>query len=74
LSSREQGKTYGFAINQPSRGHNLLANLVLIFIIYKPAPATEDEMMIEITEYTERIVAIVRPRKVLYLAIGDYYT
>ncbi|CAG8726960.1 3545_t:CDS:10, partial [Cetraspora pellucida] len=35
----------------------------------KPAPETEDDMMIEIFKYTERIIAIVRPRKVLYLAI-----
>lgn len=30
--------------------------------------------MVEIMEYTERIVAMIRPRKVLYLAIGNYYT
>ncbi|CAB4383477.1 unnamed protein product [Rhizophagus irregularis] len=35
----------------------------------KPAPATEEDMMVEIMEYTERIVAMIRPRKVLYLAI-----
>ncbi|CAG8458405.1 9126_t:CDS:10, partial [Racocetra fulgida] len=35
----------------------------------KPAPETEDDMMIEIFKYTERIISIVRPRKVLYLAI-----
>ncbi|KAI8367638.1 XRN 5'-3' exonuclease N-terminus-domain-containing protein [Radiomyces spectabilis] len=35
----------------------------------KPAPETEDDMMIEIFEYLDRIVDIVRPRKVLYMAI-----
>ncbi|CAG8796722.1 36614_t:CDS:2, partial [Racocetra persica] len=35
----------------------------------KPAPETEDDMMIEIFKYTERIISIVRPRKILYLAI-----
>ncbi|RCH88504.1 5'-3' exoribonuclease 2, partial [Rhizopus stolonifer] len=35
----------------------------------KPAPATEDEMMIAIFEYTDRIVNMVRPRKLLYMAI-----
>ncbi|RUS15233.1 putative 5-3 exonuclease [Jimgerdemannia flammicorona] len=36
----------------------------------KPAPASEEEMMIEIFEYMDRIVAMVRPRKILYMAIG----
>jgi len=35
----------------------------------KPAPDTEEDMMIEIMEYTERIISMIRPRKVLYLAI-----
>ncbi|KAG9306851.1 hypothetical protein G9A89_005752 [Geosiphon pyriformis] len=35
----------------------------------KVAPATENEMMIEIFKYTERIIAMVRPRKLLYLAL-----
>ncbi|KAI9253208.1 XRN 5'-3' exonuclease N-terminus-domain-containing protein [Sporodiniella umbellata] len=35
----------------------------------KPAPATEDDMMIEIFAYLDRVVNIVRPRKVLYMAI-----
>lgn len=36
----------------------------------KPAPKTEDEAMIEIFKYIDRIVAMVRPRKVLYMALG----
>ncbi|KAK5670299.1 5'-3' exoribonuclease 2 [Batrachochytrium dendrobatidis] len=35
----------------------------------KPAPTTEDEMYIEIFKYIDRIMAIIRPRKVLYMAI-----
>ncbi|QSL66376.1 hypothetical protein MERGE_000754 [Pneumocystis wakefieldiae] len=35
----------------------------------KPAPKNEDEMMIEIFKYTERIINIVRPRKLLMMAI-----
>ncbi|CAG8672280.1 5203_t:CDS:10, partial [Ambispora leptoticha] len=35
----------------------------------KPAPATEDEMIIEVFKYTERIINMIRPRKILYLAI-----
>ncbi|KAK2178116.1 hypothetical protein NP493_558g01017 [Ridgeia piscesae] len=35
----------------------------------KPAPKNEDEMMADIFEYIDRIFAIVRPRKVLYMAI-----
>lgn len=36
----------------------------------KPAPATESEMMLEIFKYTDRVVGIVRPRRLLYIAIG----
>ncbi|KAJ3829085.1 exoribonuclease 2 [Lentinula raphanica] len=35
----------------------------------KPAPETEEEMMVEIFKYTERIVNMVRPRKLLFMAI-----
>ena len=36
----------------------------------KPAPETEEEMMVEIFNYTERVVNMVRPRKLLFMAIG----
>ena len=36
----------------------------------KPAPATEDEMYVEIFKYIDRIMGMIRPRKVLYIAIG----
>ncbi|WWC91178.1 uncharacterized protein L201_006119 [Kwoniella dendrophila CBS 6074] len=35
----------------------------------KPAPETEAEMMVEIFNYTERVVNMTRPRKVLMMAI-----
>ncbi|KJE89457.1 5'-3' exoribonuclease 2 [Capsaspora owczarzaki ATCC 30864] len=37
--------------------------------IDRPPPASEDEMMVLIFEYIERIFAIVRPRKLVYMAI-----
>src|SRR2546421_7458817 len=35
----------------------------------KPAPKTEADMMVAIFEYTDRVVGMVRPRKLLYLAV-----
>ncbi|KAI9892000.1 MAG: 5'-3' exoribonuclease 2 [Vezdaea aestivalis] len=35
----------------------------------KPPPETEKEMMIEIFKYTERVVNMVRPRKILMIAV-----
>jgi hypothetical protein len=36
----------------------------------QPAPETEGDMMIEVFKYTERVVNMVRPRKLLFMAIG----
>jgi 5'-3' exoribonuclease 2 len=36
----------------------------------KPPPATESEMMMEMFQYTDRVVNVVRPRKLLMIAIG----
>jgi 5'-3' exoribonuclease 2 len=36
----------------------------------QPAPANEEEMMVAIFEYIDRLFAMVRPRKVLFMAIG----
>lgn len=38
-------------------------------IFFRPAPKNEQEMMILIFEYIDRIFSIVRPRRVLYMAI-----
>ena len=35
----------------------------------RPAPETEEEMMIAIFEYTDRIIKMVRPRKLVMLAV-----
>ncbi|THG94688.1 hypothetical protein EW026_g6827 [Hermanssonia centrifuga] len=35
----------------------------------KPAPESEEEMMVEIFKYTERVVNMIRPRKLLFMAI-----
>ena len=36
----------------------------------KPAPETEEEMMTEIFKYTDRVVHMVRPKKLLMIAVG----
>ena len=36
----------------------------------RPPPETEEEMMLEIYKFTDRVVNMVRPRKVLMIAIG----
>ena len=38
----------------------------------RPPPATEEEMMLEIFKYTDRVVKMVRPRKLLMIAVGTY--
>ena len=38
----------------------------------KQPPETEEEMMLEIFKYTERVVNMVRPRKVLMIAVGTW--
>ncbi|CAN6630335.1 5'-3' exoribonuclease 2 [Trichomonascus vanleenenianus] len=35
----------------------------------REAPATEDEMMLEVFKYTDRVVSMARPRKVLMMAV-----
>lgn len=39
------------------------------FVISRPAPRDEDEMMVAIFEAIDRMLNIVRPRKILYMAI-----
>ncbi len=36
----------------------------------RPPPATEEDMMLEVFKYTERVVNMVRPRKLLMIAVG----
>lgn len=38
-------------------------------LFFRPAPKNEDEMMVLIFEYIDRLFAIVRPRRLLYMAI-----
>ena len=38
----------------------------------RPPPTTEEEMMIEIFKYTERLFNMTRPRKLLFLAVGTF--
>jgi 5'-3' exoribonuclease 2 len=40
----------------------------------RPAPKDEEEMMIEIFKYTERVVNMVRPRKLLMIAVGTLHS
>lgn len=41
----------------------------LLSALHRPAPKNEDEMMVAIFEYIDRLFNIVRPRRVLYMAI-----
>jgi len=40
-----------------------------MFVLHRPAPKDEEEMMVAIFEYIDRIFNIVRPRRLLYMAI-----
>lgn len=37
----------------------------------RPAPKDEEEMMLEVFKYTDRVVSMTRPRKLLMIAIGE---
>lgn len=39
----------------------------------KEPPKTEEEMMIAIGDYIDRLFSIVRPRKLIYFAIGFFF-
>jgi hypothetical protein len=39
----------------------------------QPAPETEEDMYVEIMKYIDRMFNIVRPRRVLYMAIGTLH-
>lgn len=36
----------------------------------RPPPETEEDMMLAVFEYTDRVVRMVRPRKLLMIAVG----
>ena len=38
----------------------------------RPPPSTEEDMMVAIFEYTDRVVNMVRPRKLLMIAVGMF--
>lgn len=38
----------------------------------RPAPENEEEMMLEVFKYTERVVNMARPRKLLMMAVGMF--
>lgn len=38
----------------------------------RPPPKDEEEMMVEIFKYTDRVVNMVRPRKILMIAVGKF--
>jgi 5'-3' exoribonuclease 2 len=38
----------------------------------RPAPRDEEEMMLEIFKYTDRVVNMVRPRRTLVIAVGEF--
>lgn len=47
----------------------LFGILTQCYIYCRPAPKNEDEMMVAIFEYIDRLFNIVRPRRLLYMAI-----
>jgi 5'-3' exoribonuclease 2 len=75
----EEGITIPVDTTQPNPNGEELDNLYLDMngIVHpcshpedRPAPADEEEMMLEVFKYTDRVVNMVRPRKVLMIAVG----
>ena len=73
------GVQYPVDTTKPNPNGEELHNLYLDFngIVHpcshpddKPPPANESEMMMEIFKYTDRVVNMVRPRRLLMIAIG----
>lgn len=47
-------------------------NLQPVINLPQPQPKSEDEIMVKVMEFIDRLFRIVRPRKLLYMAIGKY--
>ncbi|KAK4071282.1 uncharacterized protein Triagg1_6313 [Trichoderma aggressivum f. europaeum] len=74
----EDGITIPVDTTQPNPNGEELDNLYLDMngIVHpcshpedRPAPADEEEMMLEVFRYTDRVVNMVRPRKILMIAV-----
>lgn len=46
---------------------------LLLLLLLQPAPTTEAEVFDCIFDYIDRLFAIVRPRKLIYMAIGAWW-
>ena len=42
---------------------------MFIILLSRPAPKNEEEMMVLIFEYIDRLMSVCRPRRLLYMAI-----
>ena len=49
--------------------YNFTGLLTYLVFFSRPEPKNEDEMMILIFEYIDRIISCVRPRRLIYMAI-----
>lgn len=69
---RQQGRSTG-ASHVGQRAGIVAVWLILLgprVLQDRPAPTTEAEVFLAIFDYIDRLFAIVRPRKLLYMAIG----
>ncbi|KAL6412876.1 5'-3' exoribonuclease 2 [Ilyonectria robusta] len=75
----EDGSTIPVDTTRPNPNGEELDNLYLDMngIVHpcshpedRPAPKDEEEMMLEVFRYTDRVVNMVRPRKILMIAVG----
>ena len=50
--------------------HNLQIILLILYnLFFRESPTSEREMYVNVTKYIDRLVAAVRPRRLLFLAI-----